>query len=345
MSIASSVGGRGMILRERTEQWEREKLSVYAATAADSEGRPRQEPPCPARTCFQRDIDRIVHAKSFRRLMHKTQVFLNPGGDHYRTRMIHTLEVSRIARTVARAVALNEDLTEAIALGHDLGHTPFGHAGEWALAEMMPGGFTHYEQSLRVVDRLENSCSGLNLTYETRDGIAHHSGPIRARTLEGQLVFISDRVAYLTADIDDALRAGVLQGGELPREVRERLGERHSDRVNAFVLDLIAYNAKKDTISLSPSMDQIMSRLRVFLTERIYKNPEVKGEEAKARDILQKLFAHYLSHPNELSPDILPVWENEGAERAVCDYIAGMTDRYAVTRFEEIFIPKGWEKT
>ena len=331
-----------MTLRERTELWERDRLSPYASRAAHSAGRLRPEPPCPIRTAFQRDIDRIVHAKAFRRLMHKTQVFLNPEGDHYRTRMIHTLEVSRIAQTVARALGLNEDLTEAVALGHDLGHTPFGHAGEWALAAVMPGGFTHQGQSLRVVDKLEKSGLGLNLTMETRDGIAHHSGPVRAKTLEGQLVHKADRVAYLTADIDDALRAGVLRAGDIPAPLREALGDSHSERINAFVLDLIESSAGRDALTLSPAMEDIMARLRIFLFERIYKNSVVKGEESKAVDILQELFSHYLSHPEELPADLKPVWETEGLDRAVCDYIAGMTDRFAVTRFEEIFVPKGW---
>ena len=331
-----------MDLRSRTERWERERLSPRAKLACDSRGRLRPEDDCPSRTCFQRDIDRIVHAKAFRSLMHKKQVFLNPGGDHYRTRMIHTLEVSRIARTVARALALNEDLAESISLGHDLGHTPFGHAGEWALAEVMPGGFTHYGQSLRVIDRLEQGGGGLNLTWESRDGIAHHTGPVWAQTLEGQLVHKADRIAYLTADIDDALRAGVLRATDIPSRVREVLGDRHSGRINAFVQDMITYSSDSTKILLSPDMELTMATLRAFLFERIYKNPEVKGEETKASDILQKLFAYYLSHPLELPLDIRPIWEEEGAERAVCDYIAGMTDRFAVTRFEEIFVPKGW---
>ncbi|MCL2748166.1 MAG: deoxyguanosinetriphosphate triphosphohydrolase [Oscillospiraceae bacterium] len=334
-----------MTLRERAEKWEQERLPPYAAHAAQSRGRIRAEEPCPARTCFQRDIDRIVHAKSFRRLMHKTQVFLNPGSDHYRTRMIHTLEVSRIARTAARALSLNEDLAEGIALGHDLGHTPFGHAGESALSAMMPDKFTHYQQSLRVVDRLEQGGKGLNLTFETRDGIACHSGPVRAGTLEGQLVHKADRIAYLTADIDDALRAGVLATADIPSSIREVLGDKHSGRINVFVQDLIASSAGKPEITLSPPLESVMAQLRAFLFARIYRNPEVKGEEAKAVDILQKLFVYYLSHPDKLPPDTRPIWESEGAERAVCDYIAGMTDRYAVNRFEEIFVPRGWERT
>jgi len=333
-----------MTPRERTELWEQDRLSSFAARAALSAGRLQPEPPCPMRTAFQRDIDRVVHAKAFRRLMHKTQVFLNPEGDHYRTRMIHTLEVSRIARTVARALGLNEDLTEAVSLGHDLGHTPFGHAGEWALAAVMPGGFTHQGQSLRVVDKLEQGGLGLNLTRETRDGIACHSGPVRAQTLEGQLVHKADRVAYLTADIDDALRAGVLRNEDIPKPLREVLGDSHSDRINAFVRDMIEAGAEGDTLMLSPAMEDVMARLRSFLFERVYKNPVVKGEEAKAVDILKKLFAHYLSHPDDLPTESKPVWESEGPERAVCDYIAGMTDRFAVTRFEEIFVPKGWER-
>ncbi|MDR3208122.1 MAG: deoxyguanosinetriphosphate triphosphohydrolase [Oscillospiraceae bacterium] len=309
-----------------------------------AEERVHTEPPCPVRRAFQRDIDRITHAKSFRRLMHKTQVFLNPEGDHYRTRMVHTLEVSRIARTVARALSLDEDLTEAIALGHDLGHTPFGHAGEWALADMMPDGFTHYAQSLRVVDRLERGGQGLNLTQAVRDGIVCHSGPVRAATPEGLLVHKADRVAYTTSDIDDALRAGILRVSDIPAPLRQLLGDKPSSRINAFVSDLIAQGADTGTIAFSPPIETAMSELRAFLFERVYKNPEAKGEESKARDLLQRLFIHYLTHPDQLPGDTRPVWEAEGPERAVCDYIAGMTDRYAVARFGEIFTPKGWER-
>ncbi|MDR2671615.1 MAG: deoxyguanosinetriphosphate triphosphohydrolase [Oscillospiraceae bacterium] len=334
-----------MTVRESVERWEAERLSAGAVRAAESRGRAQPEEPCPLRTDFQRDTDRIVHTKAFRRLMHKTQVFLNPEGDHYRTRMTHTLEVTRVARTMARALHLNEDLCEAIGLGHDLGHTPFGHAGEAALTALMPGGFTHYAQSLRVVDRLERGGQGLNLTWEVRDGIVCHSGPVRARTLEGRLVHKADRIAYLSADIDDALRAGILTLEDIPRPLRARLGDTLSTRINAFVSDLVAHSRAREDIALSPPMEEAMRALRAFLFERVYKNPVAKGEETKARDFLQKLFEYYVRRPDELPPDMRAAAEIEGRERAVCDYIAGMTDRFAVARFEEIFVPKGWQRT
>ncbi|MDR0381576.1 MAG: deoxyguanosinetriphosphate triphosphohydrolase [Oscillospiraceae bacterium] len=331
-----------MTVRESVERWETERLAAGAARAAESRGRARPEEPCPLRTDFQRDTDRIVHAKAFRRLMHKTQVFLNPEGDHYRTRMTHTLEVTRVARTAARALRLNEDLCEAIGLGHDLGHTPFGHAGEAALATLMPGGFTHYAQSLRVVDRLEHGGRGLNLTEEVRDGIAHHSGPVRAQTPEGRLVHKADRIAYLSADIDDAVRAGILTLEDIPRPLRRLLGDTLSTRINAFVSDLVAHSRERE-IGFSPPLEEAMRTLRAFLFERVYKNPVAKSEETKARDFLQKLFEHYVRRPDELPPDMRAAVEAEGRERVVCDYIAGMTDRFAVARFEEIFVPKGWQ--
>ncbi len=333
-----------MTVRERTEEYERSRLSPHALLAAESRGRERVEEPCPVRTIFQQDIDRVTHTKAFRRLMHKTQVFLNPEGDHYRTRMTHTLEVSRIARTMARALSLNEDLTEAVALGHDLGHTPFGHAGELALAAVMPGGFTHNDQSLRVVDRLERGGAGLNLGYETRDGIAHHSGPVCAATLEGRLVHKADRIAYLSSDIDDALRAGIMLGQDIPSHLRILIGDEHSSRIDILVRDIIDNSAQKPTLVMSPALETAMTDLRAFLFDRVYKNPVAKSEESKAHDILQKLFEYYMKHQDKLPPDAGDVIEEEGPERAVCDYIAGMTDRFCVARFEEIFIPKGWER-
>lgn len=333
-----------MTVREQIERSEADRLSPHAVLSGTARGRARPEESCPLRTAFQQDIDRIIHAKSFRRLMHKTQVFLNPEGDHYRTRMTHTLEVARVARAMARGLRLNEDLCEAVGLGHDLGHTPFGHAGEAALAAMTPGGFTHNEQSLRVVDFLERGGRGLNLTEEVRDGIAHHSGPVWARTLEGRLVHKADRIAYLSSDIDDALRAGILSPSDIPQELRALLGDTPSERIDAFVRDIVGQSMGKNEIVQSPALGDAMRVLRAFLFERVYKNPVAKGEETKARDMLQRLFEHYVSHRDELPPDTRAAAESDGPERAVCDYIAGMTDRFAVARFEEIFVPKGWRR-
>lgn len=333
-----------MTARERIEALEVQLLSPYASKSAGAKGRAWPEPPCPVRTLFQQDIDRIVHAKAFRRLMHKTQVFLNPEGDHYRTRMTHTIEVSRIATVMARALALNEDLSEACALGHDLGHTPFGHAGEQALAALMEDGFTHNDQSLRVVESLERGGRGLNLAFETKDAIWHHSGPVRPLTLEGELVHKADRIAYISSDIDDALRAGILRPGDIPAHLRALTGDAHSERIDAFVRDIIASSLDKPAVSMSTAMEDAMVQLRDFLFEHVYKNPIAKGEESKARDIIHKLFEYYMHHIDALPDDATEVVEQEGAARAVCDYIAGMTDRFAVARFEEIFIPKGWER-
>ncbi len=309
-----------------------------------SKGRLHPDTPCPLRNDFQRDIDRIIHAKSFRRLIHKTQVFLNPEGDHYRTRMAHTLEVTRIARTMARALGLNEDVTEAVGLAHDLGHTPFGHAGEKALASIVPGGFSHNAQSLRVVDVLERGYLGLNLTHEVRDGILHHTGDEPASTLEGQLVAKADRIAYLSSDIDDAIRAGILSPTDIPAELSRILGETHSQRVDTLVRDIVSHTRKVCTVSTSPEVTVAMDTLRDFLFERVYKNPVAKGEESKAQDILLKLFDYYLKHPDALPEDVRARLDLEGEHRAVCDYIAGMTDRFAVSRFDDLFIPKGWNR-
>ena len=331
-----------MTIREAIEQRERETLAPYAALAAESRGRGRVEPERDDRSCYQRDADRILHSRSFRRLMHKTQVFLKPEGDHYRTRMTHTLEVARIARTIARALCLNEDLTEAAAMGHDLGHTPFGHAGETALSEVMGIPFHHNEQSLRVVDKLEKDGRGLNLSYEVRRGILCHSGPDVAETLEGQIVRLSDRIAYINHDIDDAVRANILKNEDIPREIVAALGETHSERINTLVSDVVASSMDKPVIAMTPSVEVAMLELREFMFEHVYRNPVAKGEEVKARRIIQELYKYYMKHPEKLPPDFLPQLDLEGMPRVVCDYVAGMTDKYAVFKFEEIFVPTGW---
>ncbi len=331
-----------MTIREELERREEKDLSPLACPASGSRGRQRPEEPCPVRTCFQRDTDRIVHSKAFRRLKHKTQVFLQPQGDHYRTRMTHTLEVVRVARTIARGLGLNEDLTEAAALGHDLGHTPFGHAGERLLNEIMPGGFRHYEQSLRVVDRLENEGEGLNLTYEVRRGILCHSGSERSETLEGRAVRIADKIAYLSADIDDALRGGVIYPLDIPAEVGQGLGVTHSQRINTLVTDIIETSRGKGDILQSQEKKAAMALLREFMFDSVYLNSAAKGEEGKAQEMIRQLFEYYMSHLDELPQEFLDIRETEGKERAVCDYIAGMTDAYAVERYQELFIPKAW---
>ena len=331
-----------MTIRERTEELERQTLGPFAALAGQSRGRRRPEEDCAVRTCFQRDIDRVIHSKSFRRLKHKTQVFLQPEGDHYRTRMTHTLEVARIARTIARGLRLNEDLTEAAAFGHDLGHTPFGHAGERVLREIMPGGFEHNVQSLRVVDQLEKDGEGLNLTYEVRRAILCHTGPERAETLEGQLLRLADQIAYINHDIDDAMRGGIIYPMDIPIHLSQKLGFTHSDRINTLTVDVIQASQGLDRIEQSPDIRQAMQELRAFMFESVYRNPVAKGEEGKAQDMIRRLFDYYAAHPDDLPDDFQDIRWKEGAERAVCDYIAGMTDLYAVGKFGELFIPKAW---
>ena len=274
--------------------------------------------------------------------MHKTQVFLQPEGDHYRTRMTHTLEVSRIARTIARALALNEDLTEAAAMGHDLGHTPFGHAGEAALTEVMGAPFRHNEQSLRVVDRLEKNGRGLNLSYEVRRGILCHSGDELPETLEGRIVRYADRIAYINHDIDDAMRAGILRNEDIPREIAAVLGETHSERINTLVSDVVRSSKGHPRIAMTPEVENAMLALRSFMFERVYRNPVAKGEESKARRIIQELYRYYIDHPEKIPEDFQPQLDMEGLPRVVCDYVAGMTDKYAVYKFEEIFVPTAW---
>ena len=333
-----------MTVREELERQEHRRLNPKAAFADQSKGRPRYEEDRPGdvRTCYQRDIDRIVHSKAFRRLMHKTQVFLQPEGDHYRTRMTHTLEVARIASTITRALGLNEALAEAIAMGHDLGHTPFGHAGEAALNDCMVVPFRHNEQSLRVVDYLARDGQGLNLTHEVRWGILGHTGPNIPDTLEGQIVRRSDQIAYVNHDIDDAIRAGILTNGDIPKSISDVLGHTHSARINALVTDAIQTSMEAGEIVLSPKVDQALKDLRAFMFERVYRNPVAKSEESKAKDMLKRLFEYYCNHPSALPEDFQPQLSFDGLERIVCDYIAGMTDHYAVDKYTEIFIPTGW---
>lgn len=330
-----------MNIREHTESLEKKILSPFACCSADSAGRLVPEEPCRVRTVFQRDRDRIIHSKSFRRLKQKTQVFIIPAGDHYRTRLTHTLEVAQIARTVAKALRLNEDLTEAIALGHDLGHTPFGHAGEAALNEVFPGGFRHNEQSLRVVAELEGG-SGLNLTREVQNGILHHTGPEQPNTLEGQVVKIADRVAYINHDIDDAIRGGILKESRLPRECMEILGNSHRERINVMVMDLIRNSWERPVISMSPPVQKATDRLREFLFEKVYIGSEAKREEKKARHVIQYLYTYLVKNTKRLPREYYVRCEKVGIERTVCDYIAGMTDRYAITTFERLFIPRSF---
>ena len=333
-----------MTVREELERLEHKRLNPKAAFADQSKGRPRFEPDREGdvRTCYERDADRIVHSKSFRRLMHKTQVFLRPEGDHYRTRMTHTIEVSRIARTITQALGLNEDLAEAIALGYDLGHTPFGHAGEDALSRCLGVPFNHNEQSLRVVDYLERDGMGLNLTHEVRDGILCHTGDPWPSTLEGMVVRRSDQIAYVNHDIDDAIRAGILSDADIPDAITDVLGRNHSNRINMLVTDVINTSREAGTVCLSPAVENALKDLRAFMFENVYRNPVAKGQESKAKDMLQRLFEYYYTHPEQLPEDFHPQMSFDGLERTVCDYIAGMTDNYAVDKFTQIFIPTGW---
>ena len=328
-------------LREEREALEHQLVGPYGVLAEDSRGRLVPEEPCPIRTCFQRDVDRITHAKSFRRLKHKTQVFLQPEGDHYRTRLTHTLEVTRLARTVARALRLNEDLAEAIALGHDLGHTPFGHAGERALRDIMEGGFHHYEQSLRVVDRIEKDGRGLNLCSETRMGILNHTYGAPDDTREATVVRLCDRIAYINHDLDDAIRAGILTTEDVPAHIRAAVGDRTSERLNAMLSDLIA-NSANGEIRMSDAMASVFDDFHNFMYDAVYRNPTAKREESKVKGILSGIFDHYAARPDRLPPEYAEIAHTDGLHRAVCDYVAGMTDSYAISVYGEIFIPAAW---
>ena len=328
-----------MNAREISEQNEKLILCERACFCTNTAGRKISEPESELRTCYQRDRDRIIHCKAFRRLKHKTQVFLSPESDHYRTRLTHTLEVAQIARTIARALRLNEDLTEAIALGHDLGHTPFGHAGERALNEST-GSFAHYEQSVRVCEKLEKNGRGLNLTYEVLDGILHHTKGEEAHTLEGRIVRTADRVAYINHDIDDAVRAGVISNDDIPRDIAKHLGCTKSQRINTLVTSIV--NNSVDTVKMDGETEKYYDLLHEFLFESVYKNPVAKSEETKVKGIVEGLFEYYGKNPEKMSEEYLAITETEGKERAITDYIAGMTDHYAVTAYTNIYIPKAW---
>ena len=336
-----------MIIRDLYEQREYEILSPLATKAAESKGRIEQEAPCELRSVFQRDRDRIIHSKAFRRLMHKTQVFLAPEGDHFRTRLTHTIEVAQIARTISRGLALNEDLTEAIALGHDLGHTPFGHNGEEFLNERHANGFKHNEQSLRVVDILESRSDGrgLNLTAEVRDGISHHTGEILPFTREGGIVGLSDRIAYINHDIDDAIRAGVISEDDLPKDCIRGLGDNHRKRLDTLIRDVIVTSEAEREICQSQDCLYYLTKLRTFMFENVYKNKSVKKESEmiKVRHLIFSLYDYFLEHPEELPQEHLEMLYLYGAEEVVKDYIAGMTDRYAIRIYNKIFVPDGWK--
>ena len=329
-------------IRERFAEQERNMLSPYACLTANSKGRQMPQDPSDIRTDFQRDRDRILHCQSFRRLMNKTQVFLAPMGDHYRTRMTHTLEVTQIARIIARALRLNEDLTEAAALGHDIGHTPFGHAGEFAMQKCFDPEFTHYNQSVRVVVKLENEGRGLNLTWEVRDGIANHTGSHMASTLEGVIVKFADRIAYINHDIDDACRAGILNETDIPTEIRDVLGQGHSTRINTMVSSIVRESTEKPYIQMESEVQKATDALRAFLFERVYRNPVAKSEEKKAQEMLMRLFEYYVAHPDKMPSLYRRGCEEESVERCACDFISGMTDRYAIEVYSDLYIPKVW---
>ncbi len=333
-----------MTIRESLEQWEKEYLSPYAALSMNSRGRLKEEEPCDIRPVFQRDRDRILHSKSFRRLKDKTQVFLTPEGDHYRTRLTHTLEVSQNARTIAKALQLNEDLVEAIALGHDLGHTPFGHAGERALNQVCPYGFSHSEQSVRTVDVLEKGGMGLNLTYEVRDGIRNHQTSGEPITLEGKIVRFSDKIAYIHHDMDDAIRGGILTEKDVPKEIGDVIGYTTGERLDHFIHDLVTNSYGKNDIMMSEPVAKAMKDLRRFMFENVYTNKNAKSEEAKAEMLMATLYEYYLKHFDKLPLEMKNLVDKNGdpKERIVCDYVGAMTDRFAIAMYEELYIPKSW---
>lgn len=333
-----------MNIRETAEAWEEQMLSPYASLSKNTAGRDRPEPLCDIRPEYQRDRDRILHCKAFRRLKHKTQVFLAPEGDHYRTRLTHTLEVSQIARTIARALRLNESLTEAIALGHDLGHTPFGHSGEAVLNRICEGGFAHYIQSVRVVEKLEKNGQGLNLTKEVRDGILNHRTAGHPSTLEGGIVRLSDKIAYINHDIDDAIRAGIFVEEELPETYTGVLGHSVRERLNTLIHDIINNSMDKPEIILSPGVEEAMLGLRTWMFEHVYKSDIPRQEEGKAQNMIVQLYQYYMEHTEQLPEEYLYMMNimKEKKERVVCDYIAGMSDSYAIDQFEELFVPRGW---
>ncbi len=339
------MGVEKITIREMTEAIEDEYLSPYAAHSKDSKGRARIEPQCDIRPVFQRDRDRILHSKAFRRLKNKTQVFLSPKGDHYRTRLSHTLEVSQNARTIAKALRLNEDLTEAIALGHDLGHTPFGHCGEGVLDELCRGGFVHSEQSVRIVEKLEKDGEGLNLTYEVIDGIRNHQTEGNPGTLEGQVVRLADKIAYVNADVDDAIRAHIISEEDIPEDIREVLGTTVKKRLNTLIHDVITESADSPVIKMSKERMDAMLHLREFLFSSVYRNPAAKSEEVKAKRMIEELFLYYMGHYDAVPQKFRMIGEalNERKDRIVCDYISGMTDDFATQKFTEYFIPQSWK--
>ena len=333
-----------MTIREQIEQMEKETLSPYACLSINSRGRDFDEPQCDIRPVFQRDRDRILHSKSFRRLKNKTQVFLTPKGDHYRTRMSHTLEVSQNARTIAKALRLNEDLVEAIALGHDLGHTPFGHAGERVLSSLTGGMFKHNEQSVRIVEKLEKNGQGLNLTWEVRDGILNHEMELKPATLEGQVVRISDKIAYINADFDDGIRAQILKEEDIPLRLRKELGYDTKSRLDYLIHDIIINSMDKNEILMSEGANQAFLELRQFMFDNLYTNPVAKSEEVKAEAMIEQLYAYYLKNTQVLPAKMIRMLENgEEISRVVCDYISGMTDQYAIHKFHEYFVPVAWQ--
>lgn len=334
-----------MNIRESAEQWEEKYLSPYASLSRNTMGRDIPEALCDIRPEYQRDRDRIIHCKAFRRLKHKTQVFLAPEGDHYRTRLTHTLEVAQIARTISRALWLNENLTEAIALGHDLGHTPFGHSGERILNEICEDGFAHYQQSIRVVEKLEKNGKGLNLTREVRDGILNHRTSGHPGTLEGCVVRLSDKIAYINHDIDDAIRARIFVESDLPEGYTDILGHSVRERLNTLIHDIIENSLGKPEIVMSPGMEEAMKGLRSWMFENVYKNEIPKAEEGKAQQLIVALYDYYMKHMEKMPPEYLLMIEknHEKKERVVCDYIAGMSDSYAIDKFEELFVPKAWK--
>ena len=326
-----------MNIREQAELTERQTLASYAFLSADSRGRVRDEQQCNLRTDFARDRDRIIHCKSFRRLKHKTQVFITLDNDHYRTRLTHTLEVSQIARTIARALRLNEDLVEAICLGHDLGHTPFGHSGEKALDSINPAGFRHYEQSLRVVDFLEKDGMGLNLTYEVRNGIVSHTGDTLAETAEGIIVKYADRFAYINHDIDDAIRAGIISVSDVPKEYLQVLGKSHSERINTLIEDIVSESTRKSDIAMTPDVEAAMMGLRKFMFNNVY--GRLGDRDFQAYFIVEKLYEHFMKYPEKMSEEYILKLDTTERSTAVCDFIAGMTDIYCVNYFKKLFLP------
>ena len=330
-------------VREIFYERERMSLSPKACLCENSRGRDKPIEECVNRTEFQRDRDRILHCKSFRRLMHKTQVFFFPSDEHYRTRLTHTLEVAQIARIIARALMLNEDLCEAAALGHDLGHTPFGHTGESVMQMCFSPDFTHYKQSLRVVEKLENNGAGLNLTWEVRDGIVNHSGDNKASTLEGIIIKYADRIAYINHDIDDAVRGGIIEERDIPSELSEILGYTHSNRINTMVTSVIEGSKELDDIKITPEVGEATKKLREFLFDRVYLNSAAKKEEQKAVGMLKQLFGYFCKYPEKMPEFYYNNTKEEAVERCVCDYVAGMTDRYAIELYKELFIPHVWE--